>query len=82
MKENFNDDGMTFLVEIDPEKRAIYISDYGDTSGGGIAKRYKYKKDIVRMFANYLYKSFEKLESRNTNDRRNKRKTNRKIKGK
>ena len=50
MKENFNDDGMTFLVEIDPEKRAIYISDYGDTSGGGIAKRYKYKKDIVRKF--------------------------------
>lgn len=42
-------------VEIDTEKKVLYITNksYGNE---GVAKRYKNKKDIMRIFGNYLFK--------------------------
>lgn len=52
--ENFNE-YINLFIEIDTEKRVICISDKTSTSGGGLAKRYRNKKDIMRIFGNYLY---------------------------
>lgn len=46
------DNYINIIMEFDTEKRAIYIS---DNSNNGVAKRYRNKKDIMRIFGKYLY---------------------------
>lgn len=46
---------INMFIEIDTEKRVICISDQTAKSGGGLAKRYRNKKDIMRIFGNYLF---------------------------
>lgn len=53
-EEIYNKIGL--LIEIDTEKKVVCITDYYDKNyAGGIAKRYKNKKDISRIIDNYLY---------------------------
>ncbi len=42
-------------VEIDTEKKVLYITNKS-YDNEGVAKRYKNKKDIMRIFGNYLFK--------------------------
>lgn len=46
---------INLYIEIDTEKRTVIISDRTSNSGGGIAKRYRNKRDIIRIFSRYLY---------------------------
>jgi len=46
---------INMFIEIDTEKRVICISDQTSKSGGGVAKRFRNKKDIMRIFGNYLF---------------------------
>lgn len=49
-------ENVNLFIEIDPEKKVVYISDYTQNkNGGGLAKKYKNKKDITRIFSNYLF---------------------------
>lgn len=43
-------------VEIDTEKRVVCISDKTLNGASGVAKRYRNKKDINRIFSNYLFR--------------------------
>ena len=48
---------INLFLEIDPEKQVFYISDYEpNKNGGGVAKKFKTKKDIVKIFSRYLYR--------------------------
>lgn len=53
-KENFIE-YIDLQIEIDTEKKAVYITNksYGNE---GVAKRYRGKKDIIRIFSDYLFK--------------------------
>ena len=42
-------------VEIDTEKKLLCITNKSNNNEG-VAKRYKNKKDIIRIFSNYLFK--------------------------
>lgn len=42
-------------VDIDTEKRVVYISESLDKNTKGISKRYHNKKDIIRIFSNYIF---------------------------
>lgn len=42
-------------VEIDTEKKVLYITNKS-YDNEGVAKRYRNKKDIMRIFGNYLFK--------------------------
>lgn len=57
MKKNNKDfnEYITLCVEIDNEKGAIYITDKTENSMDGITRRFRNKKDIIRIFKNYLY---------------------------
>ncbi len=54
-KEEYFIEYIDLQVEIDTEKKVLYITNksYGNE---GVAKRYKNKKDIMRIFGNYLFK--------------------------
>lgn len=65
------DENINMFIEINPEKRVVSIIDYIEgKSGGGITKRFKRKKDIVRLFANYLYQyiNIEEYEGNKKNE--------------
>lgn len=55
--EDFNE-YVDMLIEIDTEKKVICISNRSN-GGKGIAKRYRNKKDIMRIFGNYLYQEVD-----------------------
>lgn len=44
---------ITLLLEIDPEKKVFYITDYTDPSKG-CAKKFRNKIDIVKIFKRFL----------------------------
>lgn len=75
---------ISLLIEIDPEKKAVYLNDYSSEKNiNGFAKRFKNKKDIVRLFSNYLYEKVDlflegKDEKYRYEYRKNKRKNFRK----
>lgn len=50
-------EAVILLLEIDPEKKVFYISDYAENNEKGLARKYKNKKDIVRIFKNFLFNS-------------------------
>lgn len=50
-------DTIMLLLEIDPEKKVIYISDYDGDFKNGIARTYKNKKEIAGIFKKYLFNS-------------------------
>ena len=55
-KTNNSDlENINMYIEFDLEKRVMCISNYTSKSGGGVAKRFRNKKDIIRIFANYIY---------------------------
>lgn len=53
-EENFAE-YIDLRVEIDTEKKVLSITNKSN-GNEGIAKRYKNKKDIMRIFGNYLFK--------------------------
>lgn len=63
MKKNLKTKERKFIeyidlqMEIDTEKRVVYITNksYGNELES-VAKRYKNKKDIMRIFGDYLFK--------------------------
>lgn len=58
MKNENDNYRVSLLIEIDPEKKAIYLNDYTQEKYiNGFSKRFKNKKDIIRLFENYLYKN-------------------------
>ncbi len=52
---NKNEEYIYMFIEIDPEKKVVCISDKCNGSGGGVAKKYRNKKDISRIIDNYLH---------------------------
>ena len=48
------DDTIMLLLEIDPEKKVFYISDYDGNYENGIARKYKNKKEIFGILKKYL----------------------------
>lgn len=58
MKKGNQNKNINLFIEIDPEKRVFYISDYTtDDNMKGRVRRFKSKKDIIRIFSNYLFKN-------------------------
>ena len=56
MKNENDNYRVSLLIEIDPEKKAVYLNDYTQEKYiNGFSKRFKNKKDIIRLFENYLY---------------------------
>ena len=80
MKNENDNYRVSLLIEIDPEKKAIYLNDYTQEKYiNGFSNRFKNKKDIIRLFENYLYKNVninleEKKEKKYYGYRKNKRK--------
>lgn len=80
MKNENDNYRISLLIEIDPEKKAVYLNDYTQEKYiNGFSKRFKNKKDIIRLFENYLYKNVdinleEKKEKKYYEYRKNKRK--------
>lgn len=54
MKKEIEDYNVNLFIEIDPEKKVVYISDYSNNNGGGKSQKYRTKKDISKIFSNYL----------------------------
>lgn len=63
--ENLNE-YLDIRVEIDTEKKVISISNRSN-GGEGLAKRFRNKKDITRIFSNFL---FHKVNIYPSNDER------------
>ena len=60
MKNENDNYRVSLLIEIDPEKKAVYLNDYTQEKYiNGFSKRFKNKKDIIRLFENYLYKNVD-----------------------
>ena len=53
MRNEDQNTNINLFLEIDTEKRVVCISDKKDNKG--CAKRYRYKRDIARIFSRYLY---------------------------
>lgn len=59
MKTKDENEIIDFLVEVDSEKKVVYISEYNYKNNTKcISKRYRNKRDILRTINNYLYHCF------------------------
>lgn len=66
-----NEEITSLLVEIDPEKRVVYIHDYlSKITEKSMTKRFRNKYDIVRVFRNFIFKNVELGEEELKNNKR------------
>ena len=66
-----NEEITSLLVEIDPEKKVVYIHNYlSKINDKSMTKRFRNKYDIVRIFRNYIFKNVELDDEEYRNYRR------------
>ena len=77
-KENY-EEYVSIFIEIDTEKHVVCITNRTDNNASGVAKRFKNKKDIVKIINKYVYRDLN-LYSSNYKANDEKRRTNKRKK--